>query len=205
MAMTFDATLKDMGKSVVAASTSLDSCGVETLAGDVAAAERDLRRDYEALDAMGEKYLLSTVAAELSWVLAENRRDDEAERYTRVAEGLADDEDLTSQALWRWVRAVVMAHRGQFEPALALAHEATDLLSTTDSLVAQADALVGLCEVAELAGRDSEARASAAQALELYALKGDLVSAQDARALLRRLSGPSADGVPDPVTEPAGA
>jgi predicted ATPase len=199
------ATLEDMGKSVVAVSTSLDSCGVETLAGDMAAAEHDLRRDYEALDAMGEKYLLSTVAAELSWVLAETRRDDEAERYTRVAEALADDEDLTSQALWRWVRAVVMAHRGQFEPALALAHEATDLLSTTDSLVAQADALLGLCEVAELAGRDDEARASAAQALELYARKGDLVSAQDARALVRRLSGSRTNGAPDPVTERAGA
>jgi predicted ATPase/class 3 adenylate cyclase len=199
------ATLEDMGKSVVSASTSLDSCGVETLAGDLAAAEHDLRRDYEALEAMGEKYLRSTVAAELSCVLAETGHDAEAEHYTQIAEELAAEDDLTSQALWRWVRALVMARRGEIEPALAMAHDATDLLSKTDSLVALADALVGLSKVAAIAGHQAEARDRAAEALELYERKGDVVSAEDARALVTRYSGSPPDPTPDPVSGRASA
>src|ERR687887_897538 len=53
------AVLEDLGTNVLAASLSLDSHAVELLAGDPAAAERELRRDYDALDRMGEKYLLS--------------------------------------------------------------------------------------------------------------------------------------------------
>jgi len=182
------AMLEDMGKSVVTASTSLDSCGIETLAGDLAAAEHDLRRDYEALEAMGERYLLSTVAAELSCVLMHTGRDEEAERYTRIAEELADEADLTSQALWRWVRARVVARRGETEPALALAHEAVDLLGQADSLVARADAHVALSEVADLAGSRGVAAANAEAALELYERKGDVVSAQKSRGLIARLA-----------------
>jgi predicted ATPase/class 3 adenylate cyclase len=182
------ATLEDMGKSVVTASTSLDSCGVEMLAGDPEAAERDLRRDYEALEEMGEKYLLSTVAAELAGVLAEQDRDEEAERYTDVAEELADDDDLTSQALWRWVRAEVLARRGEDVEARRLAHEATDLLGETDSLVAQADALLAQAEVVSLGGREDEALAHTREALSLYEQKGDVVSAAKARTRVARLS-----------------
>jgi class 3 adenylate cyclase/tetratricopeptide (TPR) repeat protein len=189
-------TLEETGKSVVAASTSLDSCGVEMLAGDPAAAERDLRRDYEALEEMGEKYLLSTVAAELACALAERSCNDEAEGYTHVAQELAADDDLTSQALWRWVRARVLARRGEIERALGLAREAIRLLSETDSLVAQADALIALSEVVAVAGRRAEARASVEQALGLYERKGDLVSAARARTLLAGLaqSSDEADG-----------
>src|SRR5205085_2261595 len=44
------AVLEDLGSNVLAASLSLDSHAVELLAGDPAAAERELRRDYDALD-----------------------------------------------------------------------------------------------------------------------------------------------------------
>jgi tetratricopeptide (TPR) repeat protein len=182
------ATLEDMGTSVVTASTSLDSCGVEMLGGDPAAAERDLRRDYEALEDMGERYLLSTVAGELANVLVERGEDREAERYTQVAEELAADDDLTSQALWRWVRARVLARRGQTDDALTLAAQARDLLSVTDSPVAQADALLALSEVVAAAGDEGAARASAEAALQLYERKGDLVSAARTRTYLDQLA-----------------
>jgi class 3 adenylate cyclase/tetratricopeptide (TPR) repeat protein len=181
------ATLEDMGKSVVTASTSLDSCGVEMLAGDPAAAERDLRRDYQALEEMGEKYLLSTVAAELAAVLVAMDRDEEAERFTRITQEVSTEDDLTSQALWRWAQARILARRGESEPALALAREATGLLAATDSLVEQANALVARAEVEAAVGRQADARHSAAQALELYERKGDVVSAAATRALLERL------------------
>jgi len=58
--------LEEVGCSVVAASTSQQSCRVELLAGDPAAAERELRRDFDELSEMGERYFLSTAAGELA-------------------------------------------------------------------------------------------------------------------------------------------
>jgi hypothetical protein len=86
-----------------------------------------------------------------------------------------------------------------------MAHDATDLLSKTDSLVALADALVGLSKVAAIAGHQAEARDRAAEALELYERKGDVVSAEDARALVTRYSGSPPDPTPDPVSGRASA
>ena len=58
--------LEEFGRSVVAASTSQQSCRVELLARDPAAAERELRRDFGVLEEMGERYFLSTAAGELA-------------------------------------------------------------------------------------------------------------------------------------------
>src|SRR4051794_12869126 len=137
-------TLEELGRSVVAASTSLDSCGVDLLAGDPAAAERHLRRDSEALSEMGETYLLSTVAAELARAVVLQGRDAEAEALTATAEELAAEDDIASQALWRSVRATVMARRGELRAARRMATEAVELLRRTDAAVTLADALVDL-------------------------------------------------------------
>jgi ATP/maltotriose-dependent transcriptional regulator MalT len=173
------------------------------LAGDPEAAERDLRRDYEALEEMGEKYLLSTVAAELAGVLADQHRDEEAERYTEVAEELAAGDDLTSQALWRSVRAEVLARRGKDAEAQSLAREATGLLGETDSLVAQADALLALADVVALGGHEEEALARTREALSLYEQKGDVVSAAKARTREARLSVGANDAGLGDVSRPA--
>jgi hypothetical protein len=47
------AVLTDLGGGVLGASTALDSSTVEILAGDPAAAERELVRDTELLERMG--------------------------------------------------------------------------------------------------------------------------------------------------------
>ena len=49
--------LDDLGPSVTAASTSTESWRVEVLAGDLAAAERHLRRDHDLLEAHGRALL----------------------------------------------------------------------------------------------------------------------------------------------------
>jgi class 3 adenylate cyclase/tetratricopeptide (TPR) repeat protein len=208
------ATLEEMGRSVVAASTSLESSGSELLAGDPGAAERELRRDYRALEEMGERYeLLPTVAAELAHVLVERGEDEEAERYAKVAEELVADDDRETQALWRRVRARITARRGEIDEALALAGEATSLLRGTDALVARADSLVALSEVAAAAGRPPAARAAGEEAIALYERKGDVVSARRARDLVARLAdgaaaearGPSGGQAPAPLPESDGA
>jgi tetratricopeptide (TPR) repeat protein len=176
-------TLEDMGRSVIACSTSLDSCGTEILAGDPGAAVRDLQRDYAALEEMGEKYLLSTVAAYLAVAYAEQREDSQAAHYSELAERLTAEDDLATQAMWRWARARVLARRGRTADALALAREAVAMLDSSDSLVLQGDARIALAEVAQAAGRTSEAAQAVREALSCYERKGDVVSAARARAL----------------------
>jgi class 3 adenylate cyclase/tetratricopeptide (TPR) repeat protein len=167
------AVLEDLGSNVLAASLSLDSYAVELLAGDPAAAERELRRDYDALDRMGEKYLLSTIAGLLAQVLCAQARYDEANAMCMITASVAAEDDAQSQALWRSVRGKVLAHRnGSRDHAVELAREAVEILRRTDAIVWQADALVDLAETLSAAGDEAEARAALDEAAALYELKG---------------------------------
>jgi class 3 adenylate cyclase/tetratricopeptide (TPR) repeat protein len=175
------ATLEEMGQSVVASSTSLDSCGVEMLAGDPAAAERELRRDHAALVELEETYLLSTVSGELAHVLCAQGRHEEAWELSEEAERLAASDDLVSQALWRSARARLLAQRGELELALAMGRHAVGSLDGTDTAISQADALLALFEVLAAAGQPDEAAACAEEAIELLERKGDRRGAAAAR------------------------
>jgi predicted ATPase/DNA-binding SARP family transcriptional activator len=182
------AMLVDLGTSVLAASTSQEASQIEMLAGDPVSAERDLRRDYDALAVLGEKYLLSTVAGELAQTVYAQGRFDEALEHSRVAEELAAPDDVTSQAFWRSVRAKVCAREGRLEEALPLAREAVQLLRRTEDLVALARALVDLAEVQAIAERQSEARGSLDEAVRLLERKENVVGARRARLLLESLT-----------------
>jgi class 3 adenylate cyclase/tetratricopeptide (TPR) repeat protein len=114
------ATLQDLGAGVLASSTSIDSSRVEMLAGDFPAAERELRRDYEALDAIGERYLLSTVAGLLARAIEAQGRHEEAEAITKKVEEIAAPDDPVEQATWRAIAARILARRREREPALRL-------------------------------------------------------------------------------------
>jgi tetratricopeptide (TPR) repeat protein len=181
-------TLEEMGRSVVACSTALDSCGVEMLAGDPAAAERELRRDYEALTGMGERYLLSTLAGELARAVYAQGRYDEAFELTQTAEELSAEDDITSQALWRVIRGKVLARRGLTGDATALATEAVELLRQTDASVVRDEGLVDVAEVMSLSGDDAAARDYLDEALNLFERKGNRVAAEAARVSLAALS-----------------
>jgi tetratricopeptide (TPR) repeat protein len=183
------ALLNDGGRTVVAASTSLDSCGVEVLAGDLSAAERELRRDYVSLRAMGETYLCSTVAGELARVLATQGRDEEAWPFSEAAEEMAADDDVASQALWRLGRARLLV-RADATAACGLAEEAVELLRATDARVTQADALTDLAAVWAQAGRADDAAAALAEALALHEEKGNRAAAASTRALMARRPDP---------------
>jgi tetratricopeptide (TPR) repeat protein len=178
--------LEEFGRSVVAASISQQSCRVELLARDPAAAERELRRDFEELEEMGERYFLSTAAGELARAVYAQGRYAEAEELTRLAEELSADDDVTSQALWRSVRAKALAQRGLGGQAEKLAREAVELLEGTDALILQADALEDMAEVLELSGGNG-ARECLHEALDRCERKEDVVSVVRVRASLRDL------------------
>ena len=173
--------LRELGATVVGASTSLETAWVERLAGDLSAAERELRRDYGALEELGEKYLLSTVAGELGRVLYLQGRLDDAEQMTRQAQDIADVDDIASQTLWRTVYAKILARKGEGARALDLMREAVELLEPTDSIVAQADTLTDFAEVLRMGGRPKDANAIMDDALALLDAKGNAVGAEALR------------------------
>jgi class 3 adenylate cyclase/tetratricopeptide (TPR) repeat protein len=173
--------LAELGPTVAGASTSLEASRIETLAGDLRAAELALRRDYEALTQLGERYLLSTVAGELARVLYAQGRFDEAEKCSRHAQELADPDDIASTTLWRTVQAKLLAQKGNRDAALILIGEAVDLLKRTDSVVAQAETLVDLAEVLRLAGQRKEADDVLKGAVELFEAKGNVAAVEALR------------------------
>ena len=179
--------LRDLGQGVTAASTGVDLAQVELLAGDLVAAEREVRADYEFLTRMGETYFLSTLAALLSRVVRDQGRDDEALELSKAAEKAAAADDVEAQALWRSIRAPIIARSGDLAEAEALARTALELARQTEGPAFQADTLCELATVLRLAGRAHEAREAIAEAIALYSAKGDVVSAARSAAWAEEL------------------
>jgi class 3 adenylate cyclase/tetratricopeptide (TPR) repeat protein len=177
-------TFEELGATLLSARTSLQSAVVELLAGDLAAAERELRRDYVKLEQMGERYLRPTVAANLALILCRDERFDEAAEFARIAEEVAADDDVESQALWRSAKAMVLARGGKGATADATAQAAVELLRRTDGLVQIADALTVHASILKQQGDSEQWRRALREAADLYARKGNVISERAARSAL---------------------
>ncbi|KRT61786.1 MAG: adenylate/guanylate cyclase [Chloroflexi bacterium CSP1-4] len=186
------AILEEHGWMLYAATTSLDSGPVELLAGDAAAAERELRRDYEALQRMGERNYITTVAAYLSDAVYRQDRLDEADALTAFVEANAANDDYTPQFTWRCVRGKILARRGQMALGESLIREGLKIVRESDDIDSQADALMDLAEVVDRGGREDEAATYAREALAHYEAKGNLVFAAGARTWLHAREGSTA-------------
>jgi class 3 adenylate cyclase/tetratricopeptide (TPR) repeat protein len=163
--------LIDIG-GLLASHTSLTGGRVELLAGDPTAAEVALRRDYDALGALGERYFRPVVGAQLARALFEQGRLDEAVAVVSDVRGEAADDDVETQALWRQVEARVAAERGALDEAERLAAESIARLDETDAPVMRADARLDAAVILAAAARPDEAATRLREAGELYALKG---------------------------------
>jgi class 3 adenylate cyclase/tetratricopeptide (TPR) repeat protein len=182
--------LEELGLSVRAARVAVEAWRVEMLAGDPAAAERELRRGYDILAGVGEKYLLSTVSGLLGQTLYALERFDEVERLGLLSNELASDDDVSTQALWRCVLAKVLAQRGDVEEGERLVREAIEILAPTDAVIMKFSAFYDLAEVLRLAGRDNgELQDAFADALKLAEVKQSPVLVADAQTMLARVSG----------------
>jgi len=175
------AALHELGNGVMAAQTGVDFARIELLAGDLAGAERELRADFEFLRQAGETYVLSTVATVLARVMREQRNDDAALALSQEAEHAAAEDDVDAQVQWRSVRAPILARRGQFDEAEALARRALALAMQADAPLLQAEACADLAEVLLQVGRRDDAQAQFNAAADLWSAKGDHVSAARAR------------------------
>jgi ATP/maltotriose-dependent transcriptional regulator MalT len=185
-----DAILDDLGRVTqdefgrFQSTVSFHEAWVDMLAGEPADAEAKLRADYLKLEAMGDKSVLSTMAASLAQAAFAQGHDEDAVAYRRVAERTAAADDLHAQATWRSVGARILARRGQFDAGEVLAREAVQFTKRTDFVTTQADSLFDLGAVLDGAGRKVDSEAAVREALELYVEKGNIVSAERALSWL---------------------
>jgi ATP/maltotriose-dependent transcriptional regulator MalT len=181
------ASLEEFGYHLLAALTSLDSSVIEMLAGDLAAAESELRADYRRLEEMGERNYISTTAGLLADVLYRQGRYEESARFAGECEHLASPDDVASQLLWRCVRGKLKARQGDADGAESLLSAAMGLIETSDHLDLQGTGLLDFAEIRELAGIPGDAAAFADRSARLFERKGNVVSALRARQLGERL------------------
>ena len=177
--------LEEIGLDVDAARAGIEAWRVEMLAGEYETAERELRAANAALEALGERYFLSTILGLLAQTLLERGATlDDVDELCRRSRELATDDDVATQAVWRCARGRSLARRGAFEEAEAMVREALDLLEPTDATLLLVDAHADLGEVLAAAGRLDAAREEFEAARELAELKGGVVLLA---SVLRRL------------------
>jgi DNA-binding SARP family transcriptional activator len=172
--------LGTLGPTMTAAVTE-PAAFIAILAGDAETAEIHLRLEYESLSEMGEKELLSTIAALLARaIVAQGKnRYAEASRLVEISQEAAGGEDLSAQIIGQGLSARILADRGRYAEAVELASSAVVLAAQTDLLSQHADALLDLAHAMAASGRVAEAQAAATQALDLYQRKGNLPGARE--------------------------
>jgi DNA-binding SARP family transcriptional activator len=176
------AILEELGLRFDAALISIDSGPVELLAGDPVAAEAELRKDYEALDAMGERNYISSIAGLLAEALYRQGRFEDARALAALCEDVAAPSDVSSQYLWRGIKGKLLARDGAADEGISLATSGVSQTRTSDDIEAQGNASMFLAEAQAAAGRDGDAVRSAAEARALFEAKGNVVSAARAAA-----------------------
>jgi hypothetical protein len=170
----------DLGLRFAIAGLCQIAGSVESLAGDVEAAEHSLREGYEILAGVGARGLL---AAELAHALVAQGRLADAAEYVAVAEQTSGG-DIAPQIIGRAAKAHIAAFEGRDAEAVDLSSAAVALAEQTDALTMIADANLTLSEVFRAVGREAEASTAAERALEHYAAKGHVVGERAAGVLL---------------------
>jgi class 3 adenylate cyclase/tetratricopeptide (TPR) repeat protein len=181
------ALLEEFGYRFFAALTSIDSAPVEMLAGDLQAAERELRGDYRTLEQMGERNYISTTAGLLAEVLYRQGRYLESSELAGVCQELASPDDVASQFLWRCVQAKLLARDSQHERSDAILAEALELINGSDWVDWQGNGFMDLAEICRLRGRTAGAIEALGQASVRFAAKGNVVSLRRADELADEL------------------
>jgi tetratricopeptide (TPR) repeat protein len=167
---------EELGHTSGLAAHRLLSGSVELLLDDPHAAELELRIGCDQLEAIGETGILSSLAPLLAEALLLQNRFEEARHYTKVSEGASSADDVAANSSWRATRAKLLARKGEWAAADALAREAVALADTTDHLNLQGDALRALADVQRARGELEATAASLREAADRYERKGNTVS-----------------------------
>ena len=165
---------------------------IELLAGDPAAAEKELRWGFERLGERGETASRPTAAALLAEALVELGREADAESVLEAVESTLDPDDFDAKARTCWVRGRILARAGELEKAERATREAVDIVRRTDFVVLQGEALVAHAEVLRAAGSEVEAITTLREALDLFERKEIVVQVKRVRSLLASAGAPVA-------------
>jgi tetratricopeptide (TPR) repeat protein len=179
----FRQRLRELGREQMYAVTSGCVWDVCLWAGDWKRGEQALREGYEMLERMGNKGHLSEVALALGNAVFRQGLLDEAERMSEIGEEVTAADDVFGTAHWLTLRARVKAARGDLGSAESLARRAVELPMDNEFPELAAEARLALAEALRLAG-DPEAQSVAAEALELYEQKGNVIAATRVREFI---------------------
>lgn len=179
------ALAEELSLTTVLAASVLRAAGeVELLAGEPAAAERQLRPACEALENAADWGHFGSVATLLAEALCRQGQTEEATRLVELTALRSFPEDIEAQVGWRRVKARLAASCGKIEDAERLAREATALAARTDYLDLHAQTASDLAQVLRLAGKPAEHAIALDQAIRLFEQKGNLVQAVETREAL---------------------
>jgi len=177
----------DLGHLIAWAGLSAIEAEMELVVGDAARAYEVVAEGREALMASAETGYLATVVGYLAQVALVLGRDDETLRLADETRELAAADDFEPIARAQFVRAQVLARRGDFTGADELIASAGELVDHTDWLMLRRELSCARAEVARLAGRPGEQREGLEHALSLAEAKGNVAAADRDRAALASL------------------
>ena len=170
---------RDLGIAYGLAEAGMAGAELELTAGDLPAAERELREAIDIAVGMGAAHYVAMYKVRLARILNEQGRHEEA------GELLDEAADLYGHtAPWKSNRARVLAAKRALDEAVALAREAAELEEANDDLNAVALTLVDVSEVLRAAGDQAGAEAALMKAIALNEEKGSVVPAQQCRERL---------------------
>ena len=156
---------------------------VETLAGDLDAAEGQLRHALQLDLDMKIREEACEAAALLARVLFEKGNLDEAAEMADLSRDQAPSQSVAGQGLWRSTRALTLAARGEQEDAIRLAEAAVNLIPGA-MLNVRAGIYIDLGKVLSALGFREKAQGAVAEAIDLYGSKGNLAAASRVRSLI---------------------
>jgi class 3 adenylate cyclase/tetratricopeptide (TPR) repeat protein len=173
---------RELGIAYGLAEAGMAGSEMEVLAGDLPAAERELREAMDVAAGMEAAHYTAVYQVRLARVLHEQGRHEEA------AVLLDEAKPLQAQNPWwksGWAR--VLAARGEVEEAVALGREAAEQESGDQDPTSVALTLVDMSEVLLAAGDHGAAEAALTEAVALNERKGNVVAAQRCRERLAAL------------------
>jgi ATP/maltotriose-dependent transcriptional regulator MalT len=170
------ATSEEFGLRFRRATQSFVGAQIELLAGDPAAAERELRASSGAFDEIGAATSATTHRALLAEIVSRQGHLEDAEELARRVSAEASRDDVITQVLWRSALARVRAREGSAQEAVELATEARRRLGDAEFPQLAVAALLAAAEAATAAEETGEAERLLAEARRIAEAKGAVAS-----------------------------
>ena len=181
------AICRELGIAYGLAEAHIAGAEMEELAGDLVAAEREIREAIRLATEMGASRYVALYRTDLASVLLDQGRAVEARGELELAR-----EHGGYAPLWKSNHARGLAREGRIHDALAEARAAAAEMEGSDNLSARAAVLVHLAEVLRAGGDPAGASDALQLAIGLHEEKGNVVNAEQCRQLLARESATSA-------------